>query len=95
MPGSPVPSDRKLVQALRAAEEPGMRKLIVGLITKDAWSPEAGDAEPDAEPDAADGAGVRSPADDEGAGGEPDELSPASIKAVLRWTFDIDLTEQR
>jgi hypothetical protein len=72
VPSSPVPSDRKLVRALHAAEEPGMRKLIVGMLTKDAWR--EGDA------------------DEEGRA-EPAELSEANIKAVLRWTFDIDLRD--
>jgi hypothetical protein len=78
MPGSSSPSDRKLVQAIGAADEPGMRKLIVGMLTKDAWVPEdlEGQAE---EPEEAEEAG---------------ELSEASIKAVLRWTFDIDLTDR-
>jgi hypothetical protein len=75
VPSSPVPSDRKLVRALHAAEEPGMRKLIVGMLTKDAWR----------EPDARDDHGA--------ATDEPDELSEANIKAVLRWTFDIDLRD--
>lgn len=69
---SSIPSDRKLVHALHVAEEPGMRKLIVGMLTKDAWR--EGDA-------------------DEAEGAEPGELSEASIKAVLRWTFDIDLRD--
>ena len=76
MPGSPIPSDRKLVQALHVAEEPGMRKLIVGMLTKDAWR--------DDELDDLDQVEERD---------EPAELSEASIKAVLRWTFDIDLTD--
>ena len=73
MQGPSIPSDRKLVRALHAEEEPGMRKLIVGMLTKDAWN---------------DGAVAGAVEAD-----EPDELSPANIKAVLRWTFDIDLTD--
>lgn len=72
MPGPSSPSDRKLVQAISATDEPGMRKLIVGMLTKDAWS--ADDAE--------------TPSQDSEA-----ELSEANIKAVLRWTFDIDLRD--
>ena len=72
VPSSSAPSDRKLVQALHAAEEPGMRKLIVGMLTKDAWR------EGDVAADEVE---------------EPDELSEANIKAVLRWTFDIDLRD--
>lgn len=67
-----IPSDRKLVQALHVADDPGMRKLIVGMLTKDAWADEAHELE---EVD------------------EPDTLSPASIKAVLRWNFEIDLRD--
>ena len=70
-----VPSDRKLVRALHVAEEPGMRKLIVGMLTKDAW--DADEVEGDASADGADS----------------DEMSEANIKAVLRWTFDIDLRD--
>lgn len=70
MPGPSSPSDRKLVQAISAADEPGMRKLIVGMLTKDAWVDEADEHED-----------------------EPDELTKPNIKAVLRWTFDIDLRD--
>jgi hypothetical protein len=70
-----VPSDRKLVRALHVAEEPGMRKLIVGMLTKDAW--DADDVEDEAVADGAD----------------TGDLSEANIKAVLRWTFDIDLRD--
>jgi hypothetical protein len=81
VPSSPVPSDRKLVQALHAADEPGMRKLIVGMLTKDAWSvdDEVEPAEVEVEVEVEER--------------EPDQLSEASIKAVLRWTFDIDLRD--
>ena len=70
-----VPSDRKLVRALHVAEEPGMRKLIVGMLTKDAW--DADDIEDEVVTDGAD----------------TGEMSEANIKAVLRWTFDIDLRD--
>ena len=71
-----VPSDRKLVRALHVAEEPGMRKLIVGMLTKDAW-----------DGDDVEGEGITD-------GADTGELSEANIKAVLRWTFDIDLTDK-
>ena len=70
-----VTSDRKLVQALHVAEEPGMRKLIVGMLTKDAWDDD--DLADDAAADVTDAG----------------DLSEANIKAVLRWTFDIDLRD--
>ena len=71
-----IPSDRKLVQALHAEQEPGMRKLIVGMLTKEAWEADAVDDEVAPE------------------GADAGELSEANIKAVLRWTFDIDLTDK-
>jgi hypothetical protein len=40
VPTSTTP-DRELVRALGAEPEPGMRKLIVGMLTIDAWEPEA------------------------------------------------------
>ena len=75
VPSSSIPSDRKLVQALHVSDEPGMRKLIVGMLTKDAWREGDADEDDRDEPE------------------EPTELSEASIKAVLRWTFDIDLRD--
>jgi hypothetical protein len=39
VPSSTTP-DRELVRALGAEPEPGMRKLIVGMLTVNAWDPE-------------------------------------------------------
>lgn len=36
MPSSTTP-DRELVRALGAEPEPGMRKLIIGMLTVEAW----------------------------------------------------------
>jgi hypothetical protein len=42
VPSSTIP-DRELVRALVAEPEPGMRKLIVGMLTRDAWLAECDD----------------------------------------------------
>jgi hypothetical protein len=47
VPSTTTP-DRELVRAFSAAPEPGMRKLIVGMLTLDAWD-ERSDAEIDAD----------------------------------------------
>ncbi len=52
-----------------------MRKLIVGMLTKEAWDEDVVDDDAVDERE------------------DADELSEANIKAVLRWTFDIDLRD--
>jgi len=74
------PPVRRLVRAFGSEAEPGMRKLIVGMLTAEAWSDPA-----------ADNAAV--PTATSTAVG--DDTEAALTRRMLRWTADIDLADPK
>ena len=79
------PPGRRLVRAFVSEAEPGMRKLIVGMLTAEAWS------EPAAS-DAAVPAATSTTGDPHTEGADTEALL---TRPTLRWTADIDLADPK